>query len=112
MSLENLKSNLPLENIQNFGAYASQNYNFNKNSLQWYVLTILPRKHDSLVLPIYIFKSIHLKIKSRNISKCSLLEAKLLIPLQKEGVKMVLFYFLQQNITAHFHIIFESFILS
>ena len=82
--------NLPVKTSQNFGTCTSENCNFYKKLVVWYIFTILSQKRASLVLAIYIFEKIYLKMKSLNILKYSLLQTnKLVIPYKNMEVKMV-----------------------
>ena len=65
------------------------------------------REYRSLAISIKIFKTIVLKMRSLINLICSQLQAKHLVNTQekKTGIKMVLFYVLQQNISVELLII-------
>ena len=60
--LKIFKNSLPVKNNKNFGSWTPQFAISTKGRVLWHILTILPQKHDFLVLSITIFKKIHLKM--------------------------------------------------
>ena len=65
----------------------------------------MAQKHGCLALSIKISKKIQPKMKSLQVLKGSLLQAKSWSFPYKKKVKMILFYLLRQNINIELHVI-------